>query len=289
MRFASSAESALMRSLSMVSLVWVAGWACSGPAPLRERVLDIVAVDYAFEAPDTVQPGSAVLRLTNKGSVPHEVIVMKLRPGVTVAQLFAAQQRDESFRPSLEGGVAVLFANPGSTGDGRLVVNFEVGRDYALWCNFQDAEESPPHSAMGMFKQIHVSGPSAPLATTPARKVVVEASDYAFRVADTLPAGVTDFVLTNSGQQRHEVSFARMPVGVSPAVFMDEYLNGNDVDSLYDDDGAVLTAYGGESNEFTVRIDLLAGRSYLLVCELSDAPDAPPHAKMGMFKGIAVR
>jgi hypothetical protein len=278
-----------MRSLRLFGLLGIAATACSAPSPADQRIIDIVALDYAFQAPDTVQPGPALLRLTNRGAVAHEVIVMKLRPGVSVAQLYAAQQRDESFRPSLDGGVAVLFANPGTTGDGRLVVNLEAGRDYALWCNFQDDDEAPRHSELGMFKQIHVGGAHAELGTKPARKVVVDASDYAFRVADTLSSGVTDFVLTNSGQQRHEISFARMPVGVSPAVFVDEYMKGNDVDSLYDDDGAVLTAYGGEGNEFAVRIDLLAGRSYLLLCELSDTPDAPPHAMMGMFKGLEVR
>jgi hypothetical protein len=279
-----------MRSLRLLSLLGIAATACSAPSPApEERVIDIVALDYAFQVPDTVRPGPALLRLTNHGAVAHEVIVMKLRPGVSVEQLFAAQQHDESFRPSLDGGVAVLFANPGTTGDGRLTVNFEAGHDYALWCNFQDGNEAPLHSALGMFKQIHVAGPNDELAITSARRLVVDANDYAFRVADTLPAGVTDFVLTNSGQQRHEISFARMPAGVSPAVFFDEYLKGNDVDSLYDDDGAVLTAYGGESNEFAVRIDLLAGRSYVLICELRDTPDAPPHVKLGMFKGIEVR
>ena len=278
-----------MRSLRVVGLLEIVASACSSPVPAPDRVLNIVALDYAFQVTDTVRPGPTVLQLTNRGAVPHEVIVMKLRAGVSVAHLFAAQQRGESFRPSLDGGVAVLFAGPGTTGDGRLIVNFEVGRDYALWCNFRDTEGAPSHSAMGMFKEIHVAGTNAELGVKAARKVAVEASDYVFRVADTLPSGLTDFVLTNSGRQRHEVSFARMPAGVSPATFIDEYLKGNDVDSLYDDDGAVLTAYGGEANEVAVRIDLLKGRSYLLLCELADAPDAPPHAKMGMFKGIEVR
>ena len=279
-----------MHNLRLLGLFGIAASACSAPPPARERIIHIIAKDYVFEVPDTVRPGPAVLRLTNRGSVVHEMIVMKLRPGASVAQLFAAQQRGESARPSLDGGVAVLFAGPGTTGDGRLVVNFEPGRDYALWCNFQDSDGAPLHSAMGMFKQFHVSDEAdAPPPPPPTRRIVVEASDYAFHVADTLPAGETDFLIRNSGLHRHEISFARMPAGTPPAVFFDEYMKGNDVDSMYDDDGAVLTAYGGETNEFAVRVDLLAGRSYVLLCELSDTFDAPPHAKMGMFKGIEVR
>ncbi len=279
-----------MRSLPVLAVLLLSASACAAPSSTHERVIEIVANDYSFVAPDTVSPGPAVLRLTNHGRVPHEMIVMRLRPGASVADLFAAQQSGEPFRPSLDGGNAVLFARPGATGDGRLSVDLEPGRDYVLWCNFRDGEEMPVHSAMGMFKQIHVGGSSgAASASSLARRVVVDVGDYAFGVADTLPAGETEFVMTNSGVQRHEVSFSRLKAGTTPAVFFSEYLNGNDVDSLYDDDGAILTAYGGDQNDFAVRIDLMAGRSYVVLCEFRDTPDAPVHAKMGMFKGIEVR
>lgn len=271
----------------------VGATACIDPSSAHQRVIEIVANDYAFAAPDTVAPGLTELRLANHGKVRHEMIIMKLRPGVTTADLLAAQQRDESFRPSLDGGAAVLFAEPGTTGDGRLGVDLEPGRDYVLWCNFQDADNTPRHSAMGMFRQVHVAtsvgGAAQTLAQAPARRVTVGAGDYAFRVADTLDAGEAEFIMTNSGKQRHEVAFGRLKAGVSGALFYAEYLKGSNVDSLYDDDGAVLTAYGGDRNDFSVRIDLLAGRTYVLLCEFSDSLGAQPHAKMGMFKGIVVR
>jgi hypothetical protein len=279
-----------VRSPRVLAVLLFSTSACAAPASTHERVIEIVADDYSFVAPDTVSPGPAVLRLKNHGSVPHEMIVMRLRPGASVADLFAAQQRGEPFRPSLDGGNAVLFAQPGAIGDGRLRVDLEPGRDYVLWCDFRDGEKMPAHSAMGMFKQIHVGGSAgAASASSSARRVVVDADDYAFGVADTLPAGETDFAMTNSGVQRHEVAFGRLKAGTALAFFFSEYLNGNDVDSLYDDDGAILTAYGGDRNDFAVRIDLIEGRSYVLLCEFSDTPDGPVHAEMGMFKGIEVR
>ena len=179
---------------------------------------------------------------------------------------------------------------PGAVGDGRLTVDLEAGRDYALWCNFQDREDLPKHSTMGMFRQIHVAGSErGEPAIAPARRVVVEVGDYAFQVADTLAAGEVDFLMRNSGKQRHEMAISRLKAGTTPAFFFGEYLKGNDVDSLYDDDGAILTAYGGDRNDFAIRVDLLPGRSYVLLCEFSDTPEAPVHAKMGMFKGIVVR
>ena len=279
-----------MRNPRVLAVLLMAAPGCAAPSPTHEVTIDIVADDYVFVAPDTVAPGRTVLRLTNQGKVPHEVIVMKLRPGASVADLFAAQQRDESFRSLVEGGNAVLFAQPGATGDGRLAVYLEPGRDYALWCNFQDGEGMPAHSTMGMFKQIHVDDSGDAVAgAPPARRVVVDVDDYVFRLPDTLAAGVADFAMVNSGEQRHEVAFGRLTPGTTTAFFFDEYLKGNAVDSLYDDDGAILTSYGGDPNDFTVRIELMAGRSYVLVCEFSDTPEAPIHAKMGMFKGFVVR
>ena len=264
--------------------------ACADPSSPRGRVIEVVASDYAFVAPDTVAPGPAELRLTNHGRVRHEMIVMKLRRGATAGDLLAAQQRGETFRPNLDGGSAVLFAQPGATGDGRLGVDFEPGRDYVLWCNFQDADSLPRHSAMGMFRQIHVAASARTLAPrAPARRVTVDAGDYAFRVADTLDAGETEVVMANSGKQRHELAFGRLKAGTTAAGFYAEYLKGGNVDALYDDDGAILTAYGGDPNAFAIRVDLVAGRTYVLLCEFSDSPGTRPHAEMGMFKGIVVR
>ncbi len=263
---------------------------CITPPSSHERVIDISASDYAFLSPDTVAAGPAVLRFTNHGRVPHEMVIMKLRRGASVKDLVAAEQRGERFRPNLDGGSAVLFAQPGAVGDGRLTVDFEAGRDYVLWCEFQDGDSTPKHSSLGMVKQVHVADSiAATSARAPVRRVTVDVGDYAFRVADTLPAGESDILMRNDGAQRHEVAIGRLKAGTTPQYFFAQYLQDQDVDSLYDDDGAILVAYGGDQNAFTIRVDFLAGRSYVLLCELRDSPEAPKHAKMGMFRGIVVR
>lgn len=289
-RRVTSSGNPFVTKVSAYGLLAIVVLSCAPQSSDPERIIDIVATEYAFQAPDTVAPGPAVLRLMNNGKVLHEMILMKLRPGVSLADLVAAQQRDESFRPQLDGGNAVLFAGPGTTGDGRLSVDLEQGRDYVVWCNFQDGDTAPKHSALGMFRLIHVAGSAdAERSAAPVHRVIVDVGDYVFRVADTLAAGETEFAMTNSGIQRHEVALSRLKAGTTPAIFFAEYQKGNDVDSLYDDDGAILTAYGGGVNEFALRVDLIAGRSYVLLCEFRDTVDAPSHARMGMFKGIEVR
>ncbi len=267
----------------------LAGACTRTPPTPPERVIQVVARDYAFEVPDTVAPGRVRLTLRNEGKVRHEMIVMKLRRNVTVAQLVAAYDGDLGFRPFLDGGNAVLFAPEGGLGDGALVVDLEPGRDYVLWCNFTDGEGHPEHARLGMFKRIHVrEGAPAP-APVAVRQLLVETGDYAFRFPDTVAAGPTELRIRNTGTQRHEAALSRLKAGTSAAFFFAEYLKGHDVDSLYDDDGAILTAYPGDDNRTAIWVDFQPGRTYVLLCEFQDTPDARPHARLGMVKGLAVR
>jgi hypothetical protein len=264
--------------------------ACTGTLPAPPgRVIEVVARDYAFEVPDTVAPGRVRLTLRNAGKVPHEMIVMKLRRNVSLAQLMAAYDGDLGFRLFLDGGNAVLFAPEGGLGDGALAVDLEPGRDYVLWCNFTDGEGHPEHARLGMFKRIHVrEGAPAP-APVAVPQLVVETGDYAFRLPDTVAAGPTELRIRNTGAQRHEAALSRLKAGASAAFFFAEYLKGHDVDSLYDDDGVILTAYPGDDNRTAILVDFQAGRTYVLLCEFQDAPDAPRHAALGMVKALAVR
>lgn len=276
-------------SLSLASLLLALGSLACAERRLVERVLEVTGTEYAFQAPDSVDAGRTVIRLRNEGKVLHEMIVSKLRRGSTVKDLADAQAADVTVRPFIEPGTAVVFAAAGKTGDGELVVDFEPGRDYVLWCNFTDGDGKPQHSTLGMYKRIHVRDASAASTTLPAQVVIVDAGDYAFRLPDTLPAGLTEFRMRNTGAHRHEISFGRIKAGATARFFMSEYLQKRNIDSLYDNDGSILVAYAGDTNQFAMRARLEAGRSYVLLCEFQDAPDAPMHVTLGMFKEIVVR
>lgn len=208
-----------------------------------ERVVDVTAFEYAYQTPDSVDPGPALVQFRNKGKITHELIFLKLRQGATVSDLIDAHKRDETFRPFLDGNNAVLFAEPGDDSSIPLFVDFEPGRQYVLWCNFADGKDQPQHASLGMFKAIHVRRDAAAPGIAPApNEVIVDASDYAFHLPDTLPAGLTDFRMRNTGQQRHEVAFSRLIPGASAAFLFAEGEKGNDVDSLFDGQDAILTA-----------------------------------------------
>ncbi|MGE0552125.1 MAG: hypothetical protein AB7R55_01720 [Gemmatimonadales bacterium] len=257
-----------------------------------EQSLAVIASEYAFTAPDTVDPGPTVISLRNDGRVPHELVVMKLRPGATLADLARVRREDGSVGPYVDGGSAVLFAPPGAQGDGRLAIDLEPGARYALWCNFADEEGAAEHSALGMIGELvirEVAAGAAPRRGDGPRSIEIIASDYAFAVPDTLPSGVVDFHLRNVGTVRHELTVDKLIEGADPALFFAEIRRGADVDSLYDSDGAILTAYPDGGSTAAVRVDLEPGRVYVLTCAFKDHDTAPSHLALGMFKALHVR
>jgi hypothetical protein len=133
--------------------------ACSPQTSLREPTeVRVTGSDYAFQLPDTLRPGQSTLRFVNAGKVDHEMGMALLRPGVTLAQLLDVVKAGGSPDSLLDGIVGILIAAPGVTGLGSLAIDLKPGRTYALFCNFQDAPDKPPHSALGMVASRTVPG-----------------------------------------------------------------------------------------------------------------------------------
>lgn len=136
-------------------LTLVGGVACTA----REAAVNAVAVtgtDYAFDAPQSLPPGRTTFTFANAGQVPHEMILVRLKEGVTVPKLLEAVGNGANPAEFTEGGAAILIAAPGDTAGTRMLVDLLPGRTYALVCNFEDGEGKPPHVALGMVKSIEV-------------------------------------------------------------------------------------------------------------------------------------
>jgi hypothetical protein len=106
--------------------------------------------DYAFQLPDSLQAGSTVLHFSNVGKVDHEMGMALLKPGVSLAQVLERIKAGNSPDSLLDGIVGILIAKPGVTTLGGLSVALLPGRTYAMFCNFQDGPDKPPHSSLGM-------------------------------------------------------------------------------------------------------------------------------------------
>lgn len=137
-------------------LAILGGAACTAPEASVPEV-PVRGTDYAFDVVESLPPGRTAFTFENAGQVPHEMILVQLKEGVTLQQMLEAASGGQDPASFTEGGAAVLIAAPGDTATTRMLVDLQPGRTYALVCNFEDGEGQPPHIALGMVKAIEVT------------------------------------------------------------------------------------------------------------------------------------
>ena len=127
--------------------------ACRGGAPQR---IDVVATNYAFQAPRVLHPGPTLFELVNRGTVTHEVQIYRFRAGISAdsgLKLLAAGQFPDSLS---EPGGSVLIANAERTASERIFIDLKRGETYAFECAFRDSATAPRHNSMGMIATFEV-------------------------------------------------------------------------------------------------------------------------------------
>lgn len=259
--------------------------------PPVQREVEIVGLDYAFTAPSKLPAGRTTFRFVNNGRVRHELNIVLLAPGVTVQQFIAATNADSTSSSTLsamiEATVGVLFAEPGKRASAALSTELLPGRTYSVRCVLRDSVSKPRHQMLGMYARIHVANGKS--ATAPAVHAdTIVANDYAFRYPQTLTPGIHDIAFVNEGKQRHEVNVGLLKRGTQPQAVFDAVKSGRARRSLLDDSFGVLHSRGGTSPQGVLRVQLLPGRDYLIVCAFADSDKAPPHFMLGMFGNIHV-
>lgn len=58
----------------------------------RTNEVTVVGTDYAFQVPATLPAGRTLFALENRGRVDHELILARLKPGVTMQQALETQR-----------------------------------------------------------------------------------------------------------------------------------------------------------------------------------------------------
>ena len=120
----------------------------------QPRVVTIVGLDYAFQAPDTIPAGPVIFSLMNRGSVRHEMVLYIPHEGRTLRDyLNAATAQD---RQRLGRAAGLILAEPGQPALAGMVVNLVKGQSYLLLCNLRDAPDRPPHNQLGMGKALTI-------------------------------------------------------------------------------------------------------------------------------------
>lgn len=155
-----------------------------------------------------------------------------------------------------------------------------------------------PRSALlraTLLSSLLAAGADVPgIAATPAHEhaasagVEVVGLDYAFNMPRELPPGRTTFRFVNRGKRRHEFNI----VLLKPGTTIEQYVTAANADQpvspLVDGPVGVLFAGPGGASAAALSTELLAGRTYAVVCIFRDTAKAPRHHALGMYAAIHV-
>jgi hypothetical protein len=104
--------------------------------------------DFSFDMPEQVPAGTVTYKVVNDGPQAHELNILRLAPGATVADV-AAWQANPTTPPPFE---AVGGMNGLSRGvEGFMTVDLQAG-EYVAICHIPDPGSGVPHSHLGMIR-----------------------------------------------------------------------------------------------------------------------------------------
>jgi hypothetical protein len=125
-----------------------------GPATLPRADVMLTLANYGFSLSQPLMPGKHVIRVRNTAPQPHEVQLVRLPPGTTIADI----PRWITTRTGPLPGTLVGGLTPITRGlEANIVVDLEPG-EYGLICFLPDAHDGQPNFTHGMMRQITVGG-----------------------------------------------------------------------------------------------------------------------------------
>jgi hypothetical protein len=109
--------------------------------------------DYAFDLSAPITAGTRTIRVRNAGPQAHEVLIARLAPGATAAQLLAFIEKPTGGPPP---GAPLGGTTGMATGrENDVTIEFTRG-EYAFICFVPDDKDGKPHLAHGMVRQVRV-------------------------------------------------------------------------------------------------------------------------------------
>ena len=109
--------------------------------------LTISQHDFHFTLSKPVSAGKRTIQVVNAGSQPHEVVLVKLAPGMKAKDFIAAVELGAAGPPPGRVAGGIVGLDRGSRG--FFHADFTPG-PYGLICFFPDAKSGVPHFAHGM-------------------------------------------------------------------------------------------------------------------------------------------
>ncbi|HEX7121535.1 MAG TPA: hypothetical protein VF178_04125 [Gemmatimonadaceae bacterium] len=198
----------LLQGMAHAFVVPATSSAASAATPPADVVVRLL--DYSFSLDRPLTGGRQVIRVDHAGAEPHEIILARLAPGKTVADVAAWTQTFEGPPPlTLGGGLGAL--NSGASA--YFEVDLTPG-EYVLFCLIP-APDGRLHTAHGMIQQLHIAEGTGSDASDPPNVVTVTATEYGLDAPDTVTAGYTSLRVVNHGDQPHMAALVRLDGGKS--------------------------------------------------------------------------
>lgn len=151
--FIPSADKVIHAAKGMVRPFEVTPAAAAAATELPAHDVVIKLVDYDFQISEPLTPGKRTILVENAGPQPHEVALLRLAPGKTVADFAAWDAGGMKGPPPAEpiGGVVALDKGARAS----FTADLSPG-EYGLLCFVPDTKDGKPHLAHGMIKTIKV-------------------------------------------------------------------------------------------------------------------------------------
>ena len=279
------------RSLPAGIVTTVAVALAAGLAPISTavaqagpRVVQVRAVDYAFEAPKSIPAGTTTFVLQNVGREIHHLWIVKLEAGKTPEQFTAAMKTWGSALRMPPWAVDVGGPNSAASGEkAEGTMTLEPGT-YMLVC-WVPSPDGMLHVMKGMIKPLTVTATGATAAAEPTADIVMTFNDYSFELSKPLAAGRHTIRFENIGKQSHEAVIARL----LPGKTLIDAMKWTNAGQFGPPPEKIIGGASGiaPGRHMYATMTFASGR-YALLCFIPDTGDGKPHSDHGMMKEIVV-
>jgi len=252
-------------------------------------VVTVHAKEFAYIAPGAIPAGTSTFRLVNDGKEIHQISILELMDGKTLADYTAAIKANQP-TPWAVGAGGPNAAGPGQTIE--ATVTLEPG-NYVLVCWVPSPGAMVPHMAQGMIRALTVTAAagaaqaaaSMSSSSAPTPDVHLELFDYGFRFSKPLVAGKHTIHVMNIGTQDHEAAIVKFAPGKTMKDFDAWGQSGDKGPSPAEPTPGLAGLGKGRTATFTT--NLTPGR-YGIVCWIPDVKDGKPHEMHGMVQEFTV-
>jgi hypothetical protein len=248
--------------------------------PAAARVVQVRTRDFAFVMPDTLAAGLTTFQLRNEGQQPHHLMLYRLEPGKSLADVARALQAGGA-HPGWMHAVGGPNAVPhGGQAVGTVLL---APGHYVAFCHVKSPDQVV-HFAKGMMKELTVTGPAPPAGPWPSADLTVTLGEYAFTWSRPPSRGWHRIAVRNVGSQRHEVILSRLAPGKTSHDFIRWMNTQQGRPPVMPWGGATDLPAGG-----SMLIDVyLEPGTYSMVCRVRDAGNGRPHDEHGMYAQFRV-